>query len=129
MKTFAMTVVLAALAVLALAYLGLPEALGAHPFWAVRVAYLGLGPGLAAIWLMRALGLSALARVVIAAGLLVVAFAVARTGGLRFAASYAEDAAAGAMWFWGWIGTAAAATLLIQVQLSGLGPVALARRH
>lgn len=93
--------ILVALA-LALGLTGLAVHLGAHPFWADTVVWIGAALGLVAALLserMRpSLGLGGFA--------LVTALAVwaAVAGKARFVASYAEDAFAGRLWYFGWIG-------------------------
>ncbi len=115
MRILILSLAAAVAAVLVAAHLGAAERLGAHPWWSVRVAYYAIVPGVVAAAVLAALRLPAAARVTVACGLLLLAYGVARTGGARFAASYAEDAAAGRMWFFGWIGTAAMAILALQV--------------
>lgn len=95
--------VLALLALFWIAALGgVPEMLGAHPWWAVRVGVVGsligaatavgLGlPGLAGTWLTWASGSG-----------LVAALGAAIFGKRAFVASMAEDALAGRFWFFGW---------------------------
>jgi hypothetical protein len=100
--------------VFALAWMGLPERLGAHPFWAAKIGWIGgaIGAGLALVLiLVRApFVLRLILGIVAAAG----GFAVAKIGAARFAASYAEDALAGRFWFFGWICVAAALVVLLQ---------------
>jgi len=90
-------------------FAGLPERLGAHPWWADKVIWVGVpfGFGLAATaWVLRLpRGLRNLGF----GGLTAAAFVIAQTGKVRFAASYAEDALAGQMWYFGWIATCALA--------------------
>ena len=101
--------------VLGAAYLGLAQWLGAHPWWATQVAWIGAPIGLVIAALMvtrrswRPLGASAI--------LTLIAFGAASLGKARFAASYAEDMLAGQIWYWGWIATAlfAAATLTLLI--------------
>lgn len=114
MRNLILSLAVAIAAVLIAAHLGAAERLGAHPWWAVRVAYYGILPGAVAAAALAALRLPATVRAMLGFALLAVAFWVAHTGGARFAASYAEDAAAGRMWFFGWIGTAAMAILAVQ---------------
>jgi hypothetical protein len=84
---------------------GLTLALGAHPWWAGKVIWIGLGLGLllsAILWRLR------ISKTVCLIGftlLMFAAFATAYIGKSRFAASYAEDALAGQMWYFGWIAT------------------------
>ena len=95
-------------AVVALAgWAGLSEMLGAHPFWAVKIAVIGggLGAVAGAVFPCRATGLLGVL-------MLILAFGVAGFGKARFAASYAEDHFAGRMWFFGAIGVAAAIAVL-----------------
>ncbi|WP_052261726.1 hypothetical protein [Leisingera sp. ANG-M1] len=83
--------------------LNLTAALGAHPWWAGKVIWLGALPGLA---VALAAGRLQLPRWLTAGGFAAfgaAAFAVASTGKARFAASYAEDLLAGQFWYFGWI--------------------------
>lgn len=101
---------MAGLIVIVTARLGLSESLGAHPFWAVTTGYVG-----AAVGSVAGLALSRLkARTVVAAGGFVAGMGLlaAKAGAARFAASYAEDALAGRLWYFGWIGAAAGLALL-----------------
>ncbi|MCB2136928.1 MAG: hypothetical protein KDE08_13440 [Rhodobacteraceae bacterium] len=103
---------LAGAIVIALAWFGLPERLGAHPFWAVKIGFLGLLPGAVAALLFAWLRLPRMAEIGFAAVLVAASFATAKVGAARFAASYAEDALAGRLWFFGWIAVAGTAMLL-----------------
>lgn len=100
-------------AAVAMYLVGAPLLLGAHPFWAVKVIWIGAAIGLLvslALWrLPRLAGLSV-------AGLASIAsFGAAHIGKTRFAASYAEDALAGQMWYFGWIATCACIVALAAV--------------
>ena len=111
---------LAALALAAAAFLGLPKSLGAHPWWSQSVVWIGLPIGLAAALALRFLKapwlLSLAGLVLLTAG----AFALASYGKAQFAASYAEDVLAGRFWYFGWIATAAfSAATLAAVGLRG----------
>jgi hypothetical protein len=92
---------------------GLTLALGAHPFWADKVIWIGLGLGLllsAILWGLR------ISKTICLIGLTLLtcaAFATAHIGKSRFAASYAEDAMAGQMWYFGWIATCAFALAIL----------------
>ncbi len=97
-----------------LAWAGIPEWLGAHPYWAVRIGWTGGAVGVVLVAVMIAFRVTATTRIGIGLAGLGLAFAVARIGAARFAASYAEDALAGRMWFFGWITVAAALTLVLQ---------------
>ena len=97
--------VLATAITLALAHLGLTRALGAHPFWSAKIAWIG-----APVGLVLALGALRLPKLVAAGGfalLTVASLAVAQYGKTGFAASFAEDRFAGQLWYFGWIATAA----------------------
>ena len=76
----------AAIVVLAGAYLGGLARLGADPAWAVQAAWLGIIPGVAAIVVLTALNLTPMARLILSLGGLVLALAVAKTGARRLAA-------------------------------------------
>jgi hypothetical protein len=80
-------------------------ALGAHPWWATQVIWLGLGLGILLGVILWSLRFSRTTRLLSLVGLTLAAFATAHTGKARFAASYAEDALAGQMWYFGWIAT------------------------
>lgn len=84
---------------------------GAHPFWSTKVLLIGvpIGAGLAIIASLRSAKWASVGFLIAT----IVAYRVATLGKARFAASYAEDAVAGQMWFWGWIGTCAMASALI----------------
>jgi len=86
------------------AVVGLPERLGAHPWWAMRTGIVGSLIGAAMVvglvfarlkgaWLHWLAGFS-----------LVAAIAAAVFGKRAFVASMAEDALAGRFWFFGWFG-------------------------
>lgn len=92
---------------------GLPQTLGAHPWWATRVIWIGLPIGLVLAGLAGVAYSGRFARVAAFALLTLAAIATTYIGKTRFAASYAEDAVAGQMWYFGWIAICAltAATL------------------
>lgn len=100
-----------AVAAFALYLTGLPLAVGAHPFWAVKVIWIGAPLGLlvslAFIRLPRTSGIA------LSGAVLIASYLVAHIGKTRFAASYAEDALAGQMWYFGWIATCAAIVLAV----------------
>lgn len=91
---------------------------GAHPWWSNGVILIGVPLGLT-----LGLGLVFLGkprRVATLSGVgAVIALAVAFIGKARFAASLAEDALAGRMWYFGWIAFCALATAAV---LSALWP-------
>ncbi len=84
---------------------GLTQALGAHPWWADKVIWFGLGLGLLLSVILWGLRASRTIRMIGLTVLTIAAFATAYVGKSRFAASYAEDALAGQMWYFGWIAT------------------------
>ncbi len=86
-------------------YFELSRQFGAHPFWAEQVIFWGapIGIGLAVICAPLQYAIRT-GSILFLAG---VAYAVAHVGKMRFAASYAEDAFAGQMWFFGWHATIA----------------------
>lgn len=105
---------IALLSAAALTYVtGLPQILGAHPWWADKVIVLGVPIGIGLATTAWALRISRPARLIGFSLLTLAAFGIAHSGKLRFAASYAEDMLAGQAWYFGWIATCAlaAATL------------------
>ncbi len=110
---------IAAILVLAFAYLGGTIQLGAHPFWSVQVAYIGIGVGLVVLFAAHLLGLAKARQIVLFGIGLIIAVAVAKYGKNGFAASYAEDRFAGKLWYYGWIATCSMAfSFLAAVNLS-----------
>ncbi|WP_424970950.1 hypothetical protein [Dinoroseobacter sp. S76] len=102
-----------AVAALALAnQTGLPRTLGAHPFWATQVLWIGapIGLLLALLATLRGHGrLGLLGGIALSAA----AYGTATYGRIAFAASYAEDALAGQLWYFGWIALATGAALAL----------------
>lgn len=110
-------VVGALVVVVGFALIGGSQALGAHPWWAVNVGYIGGAAG-TVVWLV--LGMIGLGqrRTAFAAAVVLVAAGIGTwIGKTNFAASYAEDALAGRFWYYGWIVALAAATVLIAAVL------------
>lgn len=94
---------LAAAVTLILAHLGASQALGAHPFWDTKIAWIG-----APIGALLGLVLPRKTRTILGLALLTAAaLGLAHYGKTQFAASYAEDRLAGQFWYFGWIATAA----------------------
>jgi hypothetical protein len=118
LPALATTLVLAALAYM----LDLPRLGGAHPWWSQKVILIGLLPGLAIAAALSLTGLRKPGRVGLVAVGTAVAVAITIVGKTRFAASYAEDALAGQMWYFGWIATCALCTALVA---SAVWPTAL----
>lgn len=117
--------VIAAGLVVAAAALGLTKALGAHPFWSLRIALIGAPVGLALWAIARTLNLPTSRQIIVLTVFLVVTLAAAILGKRQFAASFAEDKLAGLFWYFGWIGTAAVTTALIAALLAAM----LTARH
>ena len=106
----------AAFVVIVAAHWGASRALGAHPFWSLKIAWIGVPIGLVIAILVRRV--SWLKRLAGAAICLGIAAAVAHYGRLQFAASFAEDRLAGQFWFFGWIAVAIFLTALIASALT-----------
>jgi len=102
-----------AAALVLLAYWGVTEMLGAHPWWAFKVGYVGVIIGVV-IYVVLSFwrGSFATKALMISAALLAMSLTV-WIGKARFSASYAEDAVAGRMWFFGWIGIVAMLFVLV----------------
>jgi hypothetical protein len=101
-------------AALGLAYLtDLPRDFGAHPWWSQKVVLMGGGVALLLTALFTFWNKATLLRTVLFGALAVVAYLVADYGKTQFAASYAEDAVAGQMWYFGWLTLSAFAGLAL----------------
>jgi len=98
--------------VILFARFGGTKAMGAHPYWAVKVALAGapIG-GIIGLVITRILPRQILT-VLGFAILLAAAYATANYGKTEFAVSYGESVSAGKLWFFGWIGTCAALAAL-----------------
>lgn len=95
------------IAAMAAWYSGVIKLLGAHPFWADDVLWIGLPVGIALAWLA---GVARLGKGMMATLCLLLAasaWMLARAGKQAFAASYAEATLAGQFWYFGWIATCA----------------------
>jgi hypothetical protein len=97
-----------------------PLKLGAHPFWADQVILWGAPIGV--ILGLIAVRLSFRASIIGFVALTGIAYLTAHTGKSRFAASYAEDAFGGQMWFFGWHGVFVFAVAAIVVAATKLTP-------
>ncbi|WP_130403112.1 hypothetical protein [Thalassococcus sp. S3] len=84
---------------------GLTGLLGAHPFWAGQVLWVGAPLGVVLAFALWITPLSALVRTISLGVLTLCAMALAHLGKTRFVASYAEDVLAGQIWYLGWIAT------------------------
>ncbi|WP_371171119.1 hypothetical protein [Aliiroseovarius sp. 2305UL8-7] len=102
--------------------IGLPKSLGAHPWWADKVIFIGAPVGIVIAFGAMLIRGGMWLRLCVFAILTVLAYWVAKSGGEAFAASYADDAAAGKQWYFGWIATmtglAAFLTTLAEVAAS-----------
>ena len=99
--------VLVAAVMLLAAHLGLSRILGAHPWWAVKVVYIGVAIGVGLSLLVHRWRGGRAVKIALWGGLLAVAVAVTVVGKAQFVASYGDDHLAGRMWFLGWIASAA----------------------
>lgn len=95
------------------AHYGIPKSLGAHPFWAIEIAWIGVPIGLVLAFALRALRWRWSTRVLTFLVLLTIAGTAAHQGRLAFAASFAENELAGQLWYTGWIASAASAAALL----------------
>ncbi len=94
---------------------GAAQALGAHPWWAVQTGLIGAGGGLVLYAVLRFTGLRAVPIGLVAALTLTLSSLSAVWGKQAFSASFAEDALAGRMWYFGWFGIAGSATIVLTV--------------
>ncbi len=94
------------------AWLDLAKPLGAHPWWSQKIIWIGLPIGLVLAFLAHFL-LTKPLRILSFLGLTAVAVGIAHYGKTTFAASFAENALAGHLWFFGWIGAWAGCSALI----------------
>ena len=102
------------------AHYGIPKSLGAHPFWDIKIAWIGAPIGLILAFITRALNWRWPSRMLIFIVLLAIAGLAAHQGRLQFAASYAENQLAGQFWYLGWIANAAfSAALIVSVLTPG----------
>ncbi len=95
------------IAALAAQYTSVTQTLGAHPFWADKVIWIGLPLGIAMAWFAAFLRFGQLATTVLCLLLAGTSFMLAHAAKEAFAASYAESAFAGRFWYFGWIATCA----------------------
>ncbi len=92
--------------------LDIARPLGAHPWWSQKTFLIGTPIGLI-LATLAGLKIRPLPLTLTFAITTALAFATAKYGQTQFAASYAEDALAGKLWYFGWIATGvfSAATL------------------
>ena len=108
---WAVAIAVAVLAAAIASYMKLPLQLGAHPVWADKVVFRGALIGI--VLVIASSRLQYAARAVGLAVLTGIAYGIAHIGKTRFAASYAEDAFAGQIWFLGWHGVCAFAVATV----------------
>lgn len=110
-----MTLIAAAIGaalILAAGYFGVTQDLGAHPFWALKVTWIGAPIGVVLFLALWRVSTSILLGVVLLV-LGVACMFAAHWGKTEFAASFAENAFAGKVWYFGWIGAAVFMTVAL----------------
>jgi hypothetical protein len=116
MSTEAAAALIVTAIMIAASALGLPEALGAHPLWAVKTGLVGSGAGLLTYVAFRWAGMRPGPIAVLGGLMLVLSGLVAMQGKSLFVTSFAENALAGRFWYFGWL----AVTGSSQVSLTSL---------
>lgn len=92
---------------------GLPQWLGAHPWWAVRTGIVGSAIG-AAVYLALRMNRRTDGHILTAAAIgLVASILCAGIGKMVFVGSLAENALAGRFWFFGWFAIFACLCILL----------------
>ena len=115
-------ILIAGIGVILAAFAGLPEALGAHPFWAVRVGLYG-APAALVLWLvLRAFGLKSATILVLSVIVLIGAILSHNFGKQPFVSSYARDGLAGRFWYVGWIVAMGAITTILAAIIARFWP-------
>lgn len=102
-KTRMIAMLVAAILVAALAQFGVTAALGAHHFWSVQVAYIGIAAGAVLLVLRYFIGGSNRTFIAIFGIGFLVAITITIYGKNEFVASFAENRLAGKGWYYGWI--------------------------
>ena len=110
MKQTILMAIAAACAVCLLANFGVTQALGAHPWWAEKVAYIGAGAGI-----LLAIGMSYFGKWALPAAIgdLTVSAIITWQGKRMFAASSGDSALGGVMWYYGWIAVCAFTVVVV----------------
>ena len=104
--TAGMAIVVAALA-------GVPQTLGAHPWWAEQTGIIG-GIAGAVLWLgLRRTGLTPTAQFTAAALSVLASAAAVHFGKQVFVASLADNTVAGRFWYFGWFALSGSVALLL----------------
>lgn len=117
MKKTVLLAIGAACVVCLLANFGVTKSLGAHPWWAEKVGYIGAGVGI-----LLTVGLSYLGKWALpaAVGDLAASAFITWQGKRMFAASSGDDALGGIMWYYGWIAVCAFTVVIIALALRRL---------
>jgi hypothetical protein len=106
---------LAAALVLGAAHLGISQWLAAHPWWAVKIAWVGTPTGLIlaglTIWLIGARSITAAGFII----LTLAAYWATSAGNADFVSFFAEDTRVSHVWYFGWIATDALSTTTITI--------------
>lgn len=102
MSTEAAAALIITAILMAASVLGLTEAMGAHPFWAVKNGLVGSGAGLLAYVALRWAGMRLGSIVVLGGLMLLLSGLAAMQGKSLFVASFAENVLAGSFWYFGW---------------------------
>jgi hypothetical protein len=110
---------IAALVMAALIALDIARPLGAHPWWSQKTLLIGTPIGLI-LATLAGLKLRPSPLTITCAITTALAFATAKYGQTQFAASYAEDALAGKLWYFGWIATGATLTATLTAAFTAL---------
>jgi len=114
-----LTGVVVAAILIASGYFGVTEALGAHPWWAFKVAYIGVVAGAVLYLASKFWKAGNGVKTQVFSVLLLADVIIVWVGKMRFVGSYAEDAFAGKMWYFGWIGVVAFAFVLFVHLVAG----------
>jgi len=99
---------------------GVTSKLGAHPFWSDQILFWGAPAGI--ILGLIASRLRYAPAIIGSAFAAIIAYVIAHTGKIRFAASYAEDTTAGHMWFFGWNAVVIFAVATVFIAATKLSP-------
>jgi len=107
--------IVVAISLVVLAHLGVTTALGAHPWWSLKIAYIGVGIGAGIYFLMSFWHQSTRTKLLVSVIFLTNSTIFVWLGKARFVASYGDDIFAGKMWFYGWMAVVAWIFVLIVV--------------
>lgn len=113
-----LALVVALILPIALGYVGVSQALGAHPWWGLSTTVIGAPVGCVLGLALAVMRLGRVPRLIAGVAVSGGTAAVAIWGKTQFAASYGEDALAGSLWYFGWIGIAAGLALVLFALLS-----------